>query len=196
MSRRPSPSEVDGEAQERRGHELRLPERPRPGPVQLLGRHVATVDDLQRRHQFGAEIIGPLAETDERRQRLHERALAHVHAEIRLDPPDRCEHIPADAVRLLGARERASFFRHRRLAVRDALFVDEARHIIPDRRLELRLLPSEVEHLHVRLQSVEGDVERAARNPGPLPVDPQRGETGGKIRPRRNGERNESRGRA
>ena len=143
------------------------------------------VDDLQGRHQFGAEIVRPLAEAHERRERLDERALAHVHAEVRLHAPDRRQDIAADAISLLGARERAGFSRHRRLAVGDALVVDEGRHIVPDRRLELRLLLREIEHLHVGLQPVEGQVERPARNPRVRAVDPQRGEAGGKIGPRR-----------
>ena len=43
--------------------------------------------------------------------------------------------------------------------------IDETRQIVPDRRLELRLILLEVEHLHVRLEPVEGRVERLGGNP-------------------------------
>ncbi len=148
------------EPQVARGHELGLAERPRPGAGQLLGRNVAAVDDLQGRHQLGAEIVLPLAHAGEGRERLHQRPLAHLRAEIRFDPPDRGDHVAADAVGLLGVGERAGVLRHRRLAVGDPLLVDQARDIVPDRRLELRLLLLEFQHLHVGLKPAEGLVER------------------------------------
>ena len=168
MSRRPSPPS-DREPEIARGHELGLPEGSRPRARKLVGRNVAAIDDLQRRHQLGAEIARPLAVAGERRERLHQRPLAHRRAEIRLDPPNRRQHVPADAVSLFRVSERLGVFGHRRLAVRNPLLVDEALDIVPDRRLELRLLFLEFEHLHVGLKPIEGLVEGAGETPERAP---------------------------
>jgi hypothetical protein len=73
--------------------------------------------------------------------------------------------VAAHAIGLFGAGERARFPRHRRLAVGDPLGFDQPVDIIPHRGLELRLPLLEIEHLHVRLEPVEGRVERLGGNP-------------------------------
>ena len=176
---------VDGQPEEGRGHELRLPERPGPGAVELVGRHVAAIDDFQRRHQFRAEIAGPLAEAGKRRQRLHERALAHLRAEIQFDAPDRRENVAADAIGLFRPSQRARFPSHRRLAVGDPLVIDEGGHIVPDRGLELGLILLEIEHLHIRRKAAEGCVEGRARDAGLGGVGLELRHAAGEIRVRR-----------
>ena len=149
----PRAVEIDGEPEEGRGHELRLAESARPGAGQMIERNVAAIGDLQRRHQLGAEIGGALA----------------LQASVLSDctsgrPPmsspkfDSTPQIAASTYRLdaeprLGLGERARFARHRRLAVDDALVVDEAGHVVPDRRLEFGLAGLEIEHLRVGLQA-------------------------------------------
>ena len=177
--------EVDGKAQEGRGHELRLPERARPGSVELVGRHVAAVDDLERRHQFGAEIVGAPAEAGKRGQRLHERAGPHLLAEIQLHAPDRRQYVAADPELLLRAEKRARLAPHRRFAVGDPVVAGEGVDIVPDRRLELRLLALEIEHFHVRLESVEGDAEGVSGNPVARGLGFERTDAGGEVSPRR-----------
>ena len=78
-------------------------------------------------------------------------------------------------------RERAGLARHRRLAVGDALLVDEAVHIVPDRGLEFGLRLLKLEHLHVRLQAVERLIERRVGNAGPGCVGPERGDAGAEV---------------
>ena len=100
------------------------------------------------------------------------------------DPPDRRQHVAADAKGLFGVREGAGLPRHRRLAVGDALLVDQAVHVVPDRRLELGLRLLELEHLHVRLQAVERPIEGRVRDAGADGVRPQRGDASTEVGPR------------
>ncbi len=158
----------------------------------MLGRDVAAVDDFQRRDQFGAEIPGALAHAGERRERLNQRPLAHLCAEIGLHPPDGGQHVPADAVGLFRVGERRRVTRHRRLAVGNPLLVDQARDIVPDRRLELRLLLLELQHLRVRLKPCKRPVKCRARDSGALGVGAQARDAGGKVRPRGEAERKEA----
>ncbi len=104
-----------------------------------------------------------------------------------LDAPDRREHEAAHAIGLLGACERAHFPRHRRFAVGDALVLDQAVYVVPDRRLELRLLLLEIEHLHVRRKPVEGGVERLSRNSCARGFGLQGRDTLSEVRARRRG---------
>ena len=86
-----------------------------------------------------------------------------------------------DAEARLGLGERARFARHRRLAVGDALVVDQAGHVVPDRRLEFGLVGLELEHLRVRLQLVERGGDRLVRHALGRGVGAQRGDAGGEV---------------
>ena len=57
--------------QEGRGHELRVPQRPGPRAVEILRRHVALLQDLQRIDQLALEEAAAAALVGQRRQRLH-----------------------------------------------------------------------------------------------------------------------------
>ncbi len=76
------------------------------------------------------------------------------------------------------------FPRHRRLALGDAIVLDQAVDIIPDRRLELRLALLEIEHLHVRLKAVEDGVGGLGGNPRARGVRPQAGDAFREVRSR------------
>ena len=70
----------------------------RPGAIEFLRRDVAVVENFERRHQLFFEVfIAARGLADQRRQRLHHRALAKVLAEIRLDAPHRDDDGRIDA---------------------------------------------------------------------------------------------------
>ena len=75
--------------------------------------------------------------------------------------------------------------RHRRLAVGDPIVVHQPVDIVPDRRLELGLLLLEIEHLRIRLEPVEGDVERPGGNPAARGLRSQRADARGEVGARR-----------
>ena len=89
---------IDREAPIGRRHELRRPERARPGAAQMLLADVAARDDLQRGEQFVAEIVLPAADAGERRGRADHRAVADLRAVVRFDAPDRRDDMAVDAV--------------------------------------------------------------------------------------------------
>ena len=179
--------EIDGGAQEGRGHELRMAEGARPGAVELLRRDVAAVEDLQRGDELAAEIVVAATRlAGERRQRLHDAALAEILAEIRFDAPhrDHCRRI--DAIALLGRLQRAGVAAHQRAALLDALLVDEAGEIIPDRRLELGLLVHEARGV-IGLEPARRAGDRARGDARRRRGMAQAGEAGGEIGSRRRG---------
>ena len=126
----------------------------------MLGPDVAALDDLQRVEELGPEIVpAPVREAGERRERAHQRPVAAIAAIVRFDAPDGDDGGRVDAVAALRGGERALPFGEHGAAVGNALGIDEARHIVPDRRAELRLLHHQLEHAHVGLE------------PGGLPVE-------------------------
>ena len=102
-----------------------------------------------------------------------------------LDPPDRRQHGAADAIFLFRTGERAALPRHRRLAVGDPIVVHQPVDIVPDGRLELGLLLLEIEHLRIRLEPVEGDVEGPGGNPAARGIRSQRADARGEVGARR-----------
>ncbi len=98
---------VDGEIDVVARHELHLADFARPCPVHLRRGQVAAVEDRQRRHQLGAELVRPPAIVGERRQRLQRGEVAEIGAEIRLKSPKGDEDRPRHAELMLDAREDA-----------------------------------------------------------------------------------------
>ena len=85
---------------------------------------------------------------------------------LRLHPPDRRQHVAADAdIAPPRGRARAPSLAIAALPSATRSSSDEPVDIVPDRRLELGLLLLEIEHFHVGLEPVEGDVEGAGGNP-------------------------------
>ena len=66
-------------------------------------REIAALDDAQRIHQLGAELVGAAAIIGQRRQRANRREFPGVDAEIRLQSPDRDQHLAGHAIGLLDA---------------------------------------------------------------------------------------------
>ncbi len=88
-----------------RRQELRLAEFAGPGADHLVRREVAAVDDLQRGDGLADKSLGAAAIIGQRHQRAQRRQVAHVGAEIALQPPERGDHGRRHAIFLLGARE-------------------------------------------------------------------------------------------
>src|SRR5579872_877012 len=147
------------------------------------------VDDLQSGDQLAAKVAGALAVAAERRQRLDQRARAHRLAIIGFDAPDRGDDRARNAVALLRQSEGAGVFAQAVLAVGDPLVVDEAGEIVPDRRLEFRLVLLQAEDFHVRLHAGGRLVEDRAPDSAMDGLVANRGETRGEIRPRGAGRR-------
>ena len=147
-----------------RRHELRVPERTRPRTTQGIGLHVARLQDLQCRHQLGAEIALPRAGAGDGRERAHQGALAHDAAVVALHAPHRDDGEAIDAVLLLGAREHRRPGNQANLALGDAPIVDQRGEVLPDGRLELRLRLHGVDHRGVGLDARERRVESLRRD--------------------------------
>ena len=96
---------VDGEAQVVLGEELRLADFAGPGAAQLLGLHVAAVDDGQRREQLFGEEGRAAAVIGQRRQRVEDVHRAGIGAEAGLHAPDGDDDLLLDAVALLDVVE-------------------------------------------------------------------------------------------
>ena len=79
-----------------------------PGAFQQARIDVAVLDDLERRHQLAGEIgLTARRVAGERGERLHQRPIAEILAEIRLDAPNARDHVAIDAetgFRLASAR--------------------------------------------------------------------------------------------
>ena len=89
---------VDREALECGGHELGMAEGAGPGASQRRGIDVAVLDDLQGRHQLAGEIgLTARRVAGQRGERLHQRPIAEILAEIRLDAPNARDHVAIDA---------------------------------------------------------------------------------------------------
>ena len=94
-----------------RGQELGLADSPAQAPCMSARRHVAAIDDLQRRDQFAAEFVRPAAIVSERRQRPDGRKLSRIGAEVGFQPPDRDDDRARHAVLLFDAAESRAVLR-------------------------------------------------------------------------------------
>ena len=79
-------------------HELRLPERAGPRPLQALELDVPAVHDLERAEEFRAEHRAAAWIVGQRHESRNRGTHAGEAAEVGLQPPDRDDHFRADAV--------------------------------------------------------------------------------------------------
>src|SRR6185437_13256414 len=105
----------------------------------MRGVYIAPVDDFQRIDKFLPEIVFPAPRTGEDGERLHDRMLAEAFAEVGFHAPDGCDDGRIDAESALRDRKPVTPAPHRCAAIRNALIIDEASDIIPNRRCEFRL---------------------------------------------------------
>src|SRR5580692_2911567 len=90
--------EIDRVALERGRHELRRTECARPGTDEMIRRHVAALQDFQRRQKLLAEIIAAAADASERRGRTDDGTGAAERTVVRFDAPDRRDDGAVDAI--------------------------------------------------------------------------------------------------
>ncbi len=132
----PVAGEIDGVFQERRGHELRVPHRARPGPQHVRRVGVAGLDDLQGRDQLLLKHLAAAAVIGQRRQRRDDLHLAAVRAEVRFHAPDRQHDLARHAVARLDRRQGAGVAGGHLAAGGDAHVRHRAVQIQPDRACE------------------------------------------------------------
>ena len=88
-----------------RWQKLGLAEFAGPGADHLRRRKVAAIDDLQRGDGLALEHLRAAAIIGQRHQRAQRRQIAHIGAEIALQPPERGDYRGRHAIVALGARE-------------------------------------------------------------------------------------------
>ena len=167
---------------------MRMAEGARPGAIEFLRRDVAVIENFERRHQLFFEIfVAARGLADQRRQRLHHRALAEILAEIRLDAPHRDDDGGIDAEAALRRLQRRPVLMQQRAALVDALLVDQRGDVIPHRRRKLRLLVHEA-HGVVGLEIAQRAGNGLLGNAGSGGGMAKAGEARAPIRPRGRGE--------
>ncbi|MCW0438969.1 hypothetical protein NB723_003933 [Xanthomonas sacchari] len=144
---------VHGDAGVGAGHELGMAEGAGPGPGQALGPQVAGLQQLQQREQFAAEERLATAFTGQGQQRHQQRALAGDAAVVALHAPHRDHRLRVDTVLLRDLREQVAMRGEHGATIVDALAVDQAGQVVPDRRGELGLGVEQRQHARVRLQT-------------------------------------------
>ena len=147
------------------GHELGLPERAGPRAGQPIKGQIARLQQRQGRQQFAAEELLPAAEARQRGQRHQQRPLALHPAVVALHAPDRHHRGRIHAAVLRHARQHLRVLGAHRLAIGDALGVDQRRQVVPDRRGELGLTVQQRQHAHVRHHAGHEAIERGRRDP-------------------------------
>jgi len=172
---------VDGVTLKDARHELHVPHRAGPGAFHALGGYVSGIDDAQRIHKLGGEEGAAPGITGERRQRIGNRRIAEVRAEIRLKAPEGHKVLGWYAEIPLDVAEH-----HRVLAEQPAATCNPLRRDAPvvvfgERQRELRLLAIELEHTFLLRHRPEHFVYHALRNAFGLRRSLQPGYTGGEI---------------
>ncbi|MCW0450422.1 hypothetical protein NB706_003256 [Xanthomonas sacchari] len=124
-----------------------------PGPGQALGPQVASLQQLQQCEQLAAEERLAAAFAGQGQQRHQQRALAGDAAVVALHAPHRDHRLRVDTVLLRHLREQVAVRGEHGAAVVDALAVDQAGQVVPDRRGELGLGVEQRQHARVRLQT-------------------------------------------
>ena len=76
-----------------------------PGPIEMLRRDMALLQDLQRGEELAAKIALPAAEAGQRGQRGDQRALAEVAPVVALHTPHRHHGFGVDTVARLDGPE-------------------------------------------------------------------------------------------
>ena len=119
----------------------------------MLGRHVAALQDFQRRQKFLAEIIAAAADASERRGRADDGAGAAERAVIRFDAPDRRDDGAVDAVGPLDSGEGRRILGEQFAPARDAIVVHQNVEIVPGRFGEFGLRVEQIHDVQVGRQA-------------------------------------------
>jgi len=117
-----------------------MAERAGPRADERIRIDVALLEDLQRRQELAAEERLAASEARQCRQRRDDAALAEGASIIAFDAPDRHHRLGVDPEGGFDAGERVAPLGQHRATVGDALFIDQARHVIPDRGAEFGLM--------------------------------------------------------
>ena len=132
--------EIDRQALVGGGHELGVAESAGPRTVEALGGDVAALEDAQGGEELALEVTLAAPEAGQRAECLDQRVFADDAPEIAFDAPDGHHRRRIDPVGSFDALEDRGMLGQVGLAVGDALVVDEARQVIPDRQPEFRLV--------------------------------------------------------
>ncbi len=151
-------------------------ERTRPRADQMLGRHVAALQDFQRRQKLLAEIIAAAADASERRGRPDHGTRAAERAVIGFDAPDRGDDGRVDAIAALHGGEGRRVLREQRAAVRDTVVAHQEVEIIPRRFGEFRLRVEQIHNVQVGRQAGGEALVILARDAAPRRIGPQTGD--------------------
>ena len=158
----------------RRRHELRRPERAGPGADQAVRRHVAALQDFQRRQKLLAEEIAAAADAGKRRGRADHRPIAAERAVVRFDAPDRRKNGAVDAVGAFDGGEGRRILRQQGAALRDAVVADEEVEIVPRRLGEFRLRIELVHDAEIRREPRGEALEICPGDAAPGGIRPHR----------------------
>ncbi|MCW0425722.1 hypothetical protein NB713_003665 [Xanthomonas sacchari] len=124
-----------------------------PGPGQAFGAQVAGLQQLQQREQLAAEERLAAAFAGQGQQRHQQRTLAGDAAVVALHAPHRDHRLRVDTVLLRHLREQVAMRGEHGATIVDALAVDQAGQVVPDRRGELGLCVEQRQHARIRLQA-------------------------------------------
>ncbi|GAE53076.1 UDP-N-acetylmuramyl tripeptide synthase [Xanthomonas arboricola pv. pruni str. MAFF 311562] len=136
-----------------RGHELGLPEGAGPGAGQAIRRQIALLQQAEQGKQFATEERLATARARQRSQRDQQRALAGDTAVVALHAPDRHDGGRIDPGLFGQARKQIAVGGQHGLAVGDALTVDQAGEVVPDRGGEFGLGIEQRQHAGIGRQA-------------------------------------------
>ena len=166
--------EIDRKRDEVRRHELRLAHRAGPRADHLVARDVALLQNLQRGDQLVAEVIGAIADRDQRGERADHVEAAVVGAERGLDAPQRQDDPAVDAILLLDRIERRLPLARLARCALDARRRRDAREIGGDRHAVFGLAHRQRGDARVGRQARKGQIEGLARDAARRRVRPER----------------------
>ena len=165
---------VDRVFEEARRHELGLAHRSGPGAKQFSAADVLLLQDLQRVEEFVPEEVAAVADEGEGRERAHHVDAARERAEVRLHAPDAEHDRPRHAVNPLDAVEGLRPLPRQFAPARQARRRDRAAEVLPDRLVELGLLPGQGDDFRVERDALERRVEGGAQDAASVSLGPQR----------------------
>ena len=177
--------EIDAVLVKFRRQELRQTDGAAPGRTQILARHLAVAEHLQRQDELVAILILAAADIGLRRQHAHRVVRQRVAAVIGLAAPDREHDGRRHAEALFDPLKARAVFLHQPLPffgeLRDAGFLDVVGRHLHELGLRRRAGrgPSgqdQIGQFVIRLEAAGFVVERRARHAGGLRVRPQRGD--------------------